>query len=405
MNILWLSHLVPYPPKGGVMQRSYNLMKEISKYHKLHIICFTQKSLQPTKKARTTAIEGLSNIGEITDVFEFDSDKSQLSNIVLAAKSLFTMSPYTVNWLKKNGVSESIQSVINKHNIDLVHFDTISWASYIDDVTGCKLVLNHHNIESHMMLRRAKQEINILKKLYFYQEGWKLKKYEKRYCKRFDLNITCSKIDSQRLLEDTPELFIEDIPNGVDLEYFHPQGLKQVPHSIIFAGGMSWYPNVAAMKFFTLEVLPSLIKKIPDVQLNIIGRNPPQWLKELGNKSNNVTVTGFVDDVRPYLEQASVYICPINDGGGTKLKILDALAMGKAIVAHHIACEGIDVIEDENVCFAETPEDFEKKIIHLFNNDALRIKLGNKGSQLIKKQYSFESIGQKMNELYSDLIE
>ena len=404
MNILWLSHLIPYPPKGGVLQRSYNLMKELSKYHKLYIICFSQKALHPTDEKRQHALDGLSKICEIAGIFDIKSDQHQWGQHVLALKSILTKDPYTVNWIKNPDVGLRIEKVIKENNIDLVHFDTVSWGAYLNNVSNCKKVLNHHNIESHMMLRRASQESSYFKKLYYYQEGLKLRLYEKKICKHFDLNITCSTDDSARLLEDSPGLLVDDIPNGVDLDYFHPIGCKQKRNSLIFAGGMSWYPNVAAIEFFAKNVWPELIKEQPDTQMTVVGRNPPTWLKDFAEGEDGFTVTGFVDDVRPYIDSAAVYVCPINDGGGTKLKVLDALAMGKALVAHPIACEGIEVTDGENVLFATTPKEYIDNIILLFSDEQLRNQLGEHGRKLIEEKYSFTSIGAKLSNLYSSLL-
>ena len=138
--------------------------------------------------------------------------------------------------------------------------------------------------------------------------------------------------------------------------------------------------------------------------MTVVGRNPPEWLRQFAAGNANLMVTGFVDDVRPYLDQAEVYVCPISDGGGTKLKILDALAMGKAIVAHPIACEGIEVSEGENVLYAETPEDYIDKICMLFKDASLRSSLGASGRKLIEDKYNFVNIGKKMDRLYSGLL-
>lgn len=403
MNILWLSHLVPYPPKGGVNQRSYNLMKELSKYHNVFIICFSQRSQQPTQEKRVEAVKGLSSVGEVIDVFTFESDQSKWKKLLLVLKSLFRQDPYTINWIKKPGVDKAITQVIADKNIELVHFDTISWAAYLHHTGDCKSVLNHHNVESHMMLRRANKESNLLKKFYFYQEGIKLRAYEKKICRKFDLNITCSSTDTDRLLQTLPGLKVATIPNGVDLDYFKPIGLDQYKNSIVFAGGLSWYPNIAAIEFFVKHVWPILIKEIPSVSMKVIGRNPPKWLLDFSKKTDNFDVTGFVDDVRPYIDQASIYVCPINDGGGTKLKILDALAMGKAIVANEIACEGINVVEGESVIFAEEPQEFVNKIKMLFGDDELRATIGVKGRALIEKDYDYINIGKKLDKLYSVL--
>ncbi len=403
MNILWLSHLVPYPPKGGVNQRSFNLMKELSKYHNVSIICFSQKSQQPTLEKRLEAVEGLSEVGKVIELFTFESDQSQLKQLFLAFKSLFTIDPYTVNWIKKSGVGPLINKTIEDHDIDLVHFDTISWAAYLKYTNNCKLVLNHHNVESHMMLRRAGKESSLLKKFYYYQEGVKLKAYEKKVCGKFNLNITCSSTDTDRLLQAVPGLQADTIPNGVDLDYFKPIGLEQRETSIVFAGGLSWYPNIAAMEFFVKQIWPKLVGEIPSVSMTVIGRNPPKWLSDFSKETKNFDVTGFVDDVRSYIDQATIYVCPINDGGGTKLKILDALAMGKAIVANEIACEGIAVVEGENVIFAEKPEEFVKQIKVLFKNSEMRKSIGVKGRELIEKEYDYINIGKKLDKLYSAL--
>ena len=407
MNILWLSHLMPYPPKGGVYQRSYNLMKELSKYNNLYLICFSQKSQQENTHERQAAIKGLSELGEVLNVFLFDSDKSSAAKLKLIISSIFTKTPYTVNWLSAHGVEEAISTAIKQYNIDIVHHDTISWAKYLSSETTTanhyKAVLNHHNIESHMMLRRARKTSNIFKKLYFMQEGYKLHNYENKICPRYDLNITCSDTDTLRLKRRIPYTNTQTIPNGVDMEYFTPSKTRQRANSLIFAGGLSWYPNIAAMDFFMHRVWPDLIRSIPNASMTIVGRTPPQWLKDLASKYKEISVTGFVDDVRPLIEAASVYVCPINDGGGTKLKILDALAMKKAIVAHPVACEGIDVTEGENILFAETKEQYIEKITALFNNEALRTKLGNNGRKLIADKYDYTIIGKKLNNLYKDL--
>lgn len=403
MKILWLSHLVPFPPKGGVKQRSFNLMLEVSKHHDLYILCFSQKSHQPTAGDRHRALEGLANIGNVVGSYTFGSDCSKFSTLALAARSLLTRDPYTVNWLKKPGVAMAIEEAISTHAIELVHFDTIGWAAYLENAANCKRVMNHHNIESHMMLRRARQEKNIFKKLYYYQEGQKLQTYEKRVCGLFDLNITCSVMDSERLLLDSPGLQVGEIPNGVDISYFYPQESRQIPNSMVFAGGLSWYPNIAAMEYFAKDVWPGLVNVVPDARMTLIGRNPPEWIKDFAANNKNFEVTGFVDDVRPYLDQASVYVCPIADGGGTKLKILDALAMGKAIVAHPVACEGIDVVNGKHVIFADTPAEYIESIKMLFNDNELRRFLGKNGRELIETTYDFVKIGEKLSLLYDNL--
>lgn len=322
---------------------------------------------------------------------------------LLALKSLFASDPYSINWLKAEEFQKRLMSFMASDQYDLVHFDTISLCPYKKAVLNIPTVLDHHNIESHMMMRRADKETNLLLKAYFSQEGIRLRQYEEKYCGTFELNITCSELDSQRLLEVDPGVNVKEIPNGVDIEYFKPQDAALEPNSLIFVGSMNWYPNVEAMYYFIENVWPLIIRKVPDCVLHIIGANPPDSLKKITGKNIAIQLHGFVDDIRPYMDRAMVYICPIRDGGGTKLKLLDAFSMKKAVVAHPVACEGINVQPGHNVFFAETPEDFVEQITLLFADPELRQSTGENARNLVKSAYSYDKIGLKLVEMYEQL--
>jgi len=409
MKILWLSHLIPYPPKGGVLQRSYNLIRELSKYHEVSLLAFNQSALLGSmfssvsagkKEAKRHLLEFCNDV-EFVDI---PSEKEPLGKYILALKSLFTRYPYTVNWLASKEMSFLIEKILGNNQFDLIHFDTISLAIYLPHFGDTPKVLDHHNIESHMMLRRAEQEQNLLKKFYYYQEGKKLSSYEKTICKDFDLHITCSELDSERLRSIDSGLNIDEIPNGVDVEYFIPNSENEQGARLVFAGGLNWYPNQDAMLFFAREIWPILKRRCPEIEMDLIGKNPPKELCDLGERDQNYHVHGFVDDVRGYISRASVYVCPIRDGGGTKLKLLDAFSMGKAVVAHPAACEGIDITEDENVFLAENANAFSDKIIDLLGDRNKRRRVGLSARMLVEKSYSFVRIGQKLSSNYELLV-
>ena len=189
-----------------------------------------------------------------------------------------------------------------------------------------------------MMLRRARIESNVAKRFYFWQEGLRLRRFERSVCREFDLNLTCSELDTKRLQAVSPGVAVAEVPNGVDTEYFRLNQEPERPLSLVFAGNMSWYPNAAAMLFFAEKIWPALKKKLPGVTMDVIGANPSPRLSALAARDRDFRVRGFVPDVRTDISTAALYVCPIKDGGGTKLKILDALAMGRPIVAHPIAC-------------------------------------------------------------------
>jgi len=409
MKVLWLSHLVPYPPKGGVLQRSYNLIREVSKYHDIYLLAFIQRDLIESHfdsyaEGLKEASDKLSEFCSKVKFVPISCDRNKYGKHYLAVKSLFTKYPYNINWLYSEEYTKTLKEWKSDIKFDLVHYDTISLAPYISELNGIVSVLDHHNVESHMMLRRSSKENNIIKKIYFYQEGVRLRTYEKKICPAFKINITCSSLDSELLSQVTGNINIRVIPNGVDLNYFDPATNGDGMKRLVFVGMLNWYPNEQAVKFIAHELWPLIKQEIPDLSIDIIGPCPPTSITEVAKEDDGFNVYGYIDDVRPYIERAAIYICPIKDGGGTKLKILDALAMKKAIIADPIACEGIEVTNNVNVLFASTPKEYMAKIKKVISNEEMRITLGVNGRILAKEKYSFESIGKLLAGVYDECI-
>jgi len=408
LKILWLSHMIPYPPKGGALQRAYNLLNELTKYHDVYLLAFTRPSVykQIFNNYEDGIQEATSYLSSVCKDLAFlppPYDKRLLGKYRLLTKGLFSPDGYTINWLKSKEMARLVSQWNYKYKFDAVHFDTISLAPYKSLLPNLPSTLDHHNIESDMMFTRSSKEKNKIKQFYFWQEAIKLQKYEKQHCPKFDYNLTCSELDSERLLRISYTSKERVIPNGVDTKYFKPIEAEKVPDSMIFAGGLSWYPNIDAMHYLADEIWPLLKQKIPDITMSVIGKNPSKKLLNLGKKDKNFNVYGFVDDVRPYIAKSMIYVCPIRDGGGTKLKILDALAMGCAIVAHPMAIEGIDLKHDQNVLIANSAEEFVKYITLLLNNPLLRKKLSENGRQVVIDKYSYTSIGEKLAATFTEL--
>jgi polysaccharide biosynthesis protein PslH len=188
-----------------------------------------------------------------------------------------------------------------------------------------------------------------------------------------------------------------------------PTDGRRANSELIFAGRTDWLPNIDGLKFFCQEILPLIKKEIKDVRLTIIGKtrlNNVGAIHELPLQTvNDVTHLGFVEDVRPHIGKAAVYIVPLRIGGGTRLKILDAMAMGKAIVSTSIGAEGIDVTHGKNILIADTPEDFSKQVVRVLNDSKLRESLGAEGRKLVEEKYSWDIIGKKMDEVYTTAYE
>ena len=403
LNILWLSHLVPYPPKGGVLQRSYNLIRHIAKHHNIFLLAFNQKALLRNDDELLEAVSALKKFCQGVEVVNLPSDMDLISKYILICKSFFTKNPYTVNWNLSSDMGEKVDNIISSFKPDVIHYDTIGMAEYFQKLKKIPQVLNHHNVESAMMYRRAKKEKNVAKKIYFCQEAFKLEQYERKVCELFNYNFVVSKEDKGTLKHIANNARIEIIENGVDTKYFYVEREKKEKNTLVFAGGMNWYPNKDAMLFFAKEIWPMLTRKRPNIKMYIIGMDPPDELTRLSSKDRNLIVTGYVDDVRLYFEKASLYVCPIRDGGGSRLKILDALSSRIPIVATRIAAEGIDVEHEKNILIAETPKKISESIIRLLDDRHLRRKLAYEGRLLVEKSYEWSTIGNKLSIIYKEL--
>lgn len=404
MNILWISHFVPYPPKGGHLQRSYYLLKALSQDHQIYLVAFNQKAILSTPTDLLLAKQHLSNFCHRVEILNLPSDTSKVAWLWLVVKSFFTPHPYTVNWTKSKKMSDKIHQILQETKIDAAHFDTIGLAEYLDDVAKIPSVLNHHNIESAMMYRRTQNERNIFKKIYFYNEARKIRRYESQKCPQFKVNITVSDKEGIILRNFVDNVKIEVIENCVDTKFYAPMISINNEKSLIFVGTMNWYPNKDAMLFFIKDIWPLLQREVAGLKMYIVGKSPPKRIVLLSHNDSDLIVTGYVEDVRPFLAKATAYICPLRTGGGTKVKILDAMAAGKPIIATSIACEGIPVQHEQHVLFANEPEEFVHQIKRLLEDGQLRNTLIDNSFNLVRTKFSSEIVGNKINNLYSKLI-
>lgn len=408
MKVLWLSHLVPFPAKAGVSLRSYHLIKQLSQRCELDLLAFNQRDLMAgfyddIEQGLAEARADMGQFCNILDIISLPCDTMPHGNKLLALQSLLTKAPYNINWLKSRRFRAALKKALAENSYDVVHLDTISFTAHMDLLQGQCLSMDHHNIESHMLLRRADKESHKFKSWYFRQEGKRLQRYEQEYCPQMAMNITCSAEDSQRLKAIVPSAITEEIPNGVDIEFFKSSRVGEGdPKKLIFIGTLSWYPNAEAVEYIA-EHWADLKQLQPELTVDIIGAHPPESIVEFSKTDPSFKVHGFVDDIRPFIDAAGIYLCPIMDGGGTKLKLLDAFAMSKAVLAHPIGCEGLAVTDEVNVLMADSDGSFISGIQRLIADSELRHSLELGARKLAEDHYGYDAIGEKLANTYQRL--
>ena len=408
MNVLWLAHAIPYPPKAGFLSRSYHLLRELARHQNVDLIAFVQE--QWVRTLFPSLPEGLEESRQALREFcrkvtflPIDRARPRWGKQITAMRALLNGSTYTMSWLLSQPARATIAAELAARQYELVHFDTIGLAPYHSEIGCVPATLTHHNVESHMLRRRGDNTRNPLIRGYFHREAQRLEDAERRTATQFATHITCSDLDRMRLHAIAPSADIAVVPNGVDCNFFSSAGVPPRPNSVIFVGSMNWYPNVDAMLFFLREIWPRLKGRLQEATMDIVGSSPPDGLLRLARSLPDVVVHGYLPDVRPLMDSAAVFVCPIRDGGGTKLKILDAFAMQKCVVAHPIACEGINVSDGRNVVLASSAEEFVTQISRLLADATRRRAIAAAARELVESQYSFQRIGGLFNSLVEEI--
>ena len=280
MQSLWVSHVVPYPPKSGALIRAYNLLKALAERHPVDLVAFVQEPLvralfRDRQEGIAECHRELTRICREVKFVHIERLARPLGKARTALESLFAGSGYMAEWLRSPAAGSTIVELVTRRRYAVAHFDTISLARYRELLPTAPATLGHHNVESHLMQRRAGTESNPIKRLYFRQEASRLAAYEREQVPHFAANIVCSELDAQRLKEVVHGARTETIPNGVDCVYFRPTGGTQQPDSTIFVGTLDWYPNTAAVMYLLREIWPRLLTLRPKATLHIVGANAP----------------------------------------------------------------------------------------------------------------------------------
>ena len=220
---------------------------------------------------------------------------------------------------------------------------------------------------------------------------------------KFDAVTCTSDIDAAVFQRHCAEDTIEIIPNGVDVAHYQPDFSAEAPAHLIYIGSMDWYPNEDAVSFFADEVLPQIHAEVPDVKFSIVGGNPSARVQKLAEK-DGIVVTGRVPEIKPYFAEATVFVVPLRIGSGTRLKILEALAMGKAIVSTSVGAEGLDLKDGAEIFIADEPTVFAEAVTRLLKDPSLRRRIGESGRARVEQDYDWRSISEKLHQLYTKIL-
>ena len=393
MKILIITPRIPFPPFRGDKLKIYNLCKILKQNHKVHILTFLSNSsdeinLNSLKKEKFSI-----------DVIKLTRFQSFLNLI----RSVFSYIPFQVSYYYSIKMKNKIKELSSEENFDVVYFHLINSVQYFDAVkTQKSLKVIDFTDATSLYLKRYLDFIkNPIRKLFFNIELKRVLRYEKK-TQKFDTLFVCSPVDREYLIQRNIHNNIQLLLNGIDVDNFQYQKIDKEKGRIIFVGNMTYFPNIDAVIYFSNEILPLILTKLPDTKFYIVGQNPTQEVIDL--QSKNIIVTGFVDKLNNEYLKSEVNIAPIRFGSGTLNKIIEAIALGIPTVATSLATQGFSDEIKQYIHIKDEPEEFAKEIISILKNQSQYYEEISNAKKLIIEKLNWEKIVRDFEEYLKNRI-
>ena len=396
LKILFLTNRSPYPIKDGQSRRTYNILKGLACRHEVHLLSLYQSAEEITPES----VGHLKSFCKQVEMLAAPPKTLSLGMMARLLRSLFSKDPYTVWRHYSRPYLDRIRMRLYTTPFDVVHCDILPLAYCIRGLHGPFRTLTDHDVSYVKARRLAAQARNPALKLFLYLEALKLKRLESRIFSELDLGISVSELDRLHLERLCPEGRFVVVENGVDVRAFIPDPDAVEPNVLVWVGGFHHYPNCEAVRFFLEDIYPRIRQEKAETKLYVVGSGVPDWLRRLATGDPSIVLTGYVDDPLPYIQRAAVFVAPILSGGGTKLKVLEAMAVGKAIVSTSIGVEGIEGKDQEHFMVADTPEAFSSKVVSLLNDHVSRERLGANARKRAMEKYDWEAICEAISGIY-----
>lgn len=396
MKALFLTPELPYPPDRGASIRTFNLMKNLVSHHQIHLLSFAGEG-EPREPGPLLKI--CSRVEMV--------DTPQRSPLQRFFSLLFSSQPDMALRLPSAEYEGRLSDLLGAERYDLVQVEGIEMARYMpllgEAKSAPRLIFDDINAEYLLQRRAFETDLGEFRRwpvaLYSYIQWRKLRRYEAWACRQAHRVIAVSEADAQALRSLVPEVQVTVVPNGVDTAHYFPS-MEEENDSLVFTGKMDFRPNVDGLLWFFHQVWPQIREAIPQARFLVVGRSPSPRLAPL-SRDLRVTVTGYVPDVRPYIARAHLYLVPLRMGGGTRLKVLEAMAMGKAIVSTSFGFEGIEAVPDLHLVVADEPAEFARQVIELWGDEERRRRLGE-AARALAERYDWRDIAPLLERVYEE---
>jgi len=396
MKLLWVKAGGLLPPDMGGKIRSYNILKQLARRHEITLFTFYQEHPGDQHPGGKGIFAKLAAVPLPLPPRRSPGEYFRAARIMAAGR------PVTIGKFLYPEVRRRYAELLASDAFDVIVCDFLVPGSLMHWRTPPPTILFTHNVEAQIWERHARIAADPFMKAACWLEARALARTERRYVESADHVLTVSDNDRAFFLRYIPPSRISVIPTGVDTEYFTPSPGPEQPDTAVFTGTMDWMPNEDAVLYFTGRILPLIRRDVPGAAFWVVGRRPPKRVEALA--SDRVMVTGAVDDIRPYLGKAAVCVVPLRSGSGTRIKIFEAMAMGKAVVSTTLGAEGLPVRHGENIILADDPADFAGQVVQLLRDPQRRAQLGQAARRLVEESYGWAAVAAKFEQVMQAVV-
>ncbi len=319
-------------------------------------------------------------------------------------RNLLSPLPYAIAKYHSSDMRSFIERRVAAGTVDLLVCDFLMPAQNVPDHLSCRTVLFQHNVEASIWRRHVEVQTGALARAYFARQCRRMERFEHEQCRRFDLVVAVSEEDAAAFRTQYGVSAVSAVPTGVDTKYFADTDLSLAkPGKLVFVGAMDWMPNEDGIQWFASEVLPRIRITMPDASLTVVGRNPGSAVRRLADAGSGIDVTGTVPDVRPYLRDAAVVIVPLRVGGGTRLKIYEAMAANRPVVSTTIGAEGLPLVTGQHLLTADDPGSFADACIRLLQSPADAGRIAAAGGRYVREHFGWDRVAGEFARLCGDV--
>jgi glycosyltransferase involved in cell wall biosynthesis len=419
MHILFLTQIVPYPPDAGPKVKTWHVLRYLAGVgHRVTLATFVRSE----EEQHLAVLENLCH-----QVFTVPINRSRIEDVGYLIRSVFSGRPFLVERDDLKEMRILVDKLVENQDIDLIHADQLTMAQFalskhaqdeFKDLGNSQgdnhpyRIFDAHNAV-WTILERMSENMPWYIQPFANFEARKIKQYEGQIITEFDRTLAVTDIDRSALISaakygnngsNLDEQNVTVIPIAVDTSSIKPVQLDEKSNAIVTLGTLHYPPNADGIRWFFEQVYPKVREINPEAHLTIIGKNPPpDFIRFAEQNSEHVSVTGYVPELEPFLKDAAVLVIPVRAGGGMRVRILEGLAYGEAIVTTTIGLEGIDAESGKEVIVADTPQEFAEAVLELLGNYELRNEIAKNGRDLVERKYDWQVVLQKVKEIYQEL--